>query len=251
MDRGECDPPSDAEIRGSRPVRVARRQLLSMIALGAVGLRWSLPATAQRCASAGIDPRAADEPSPLPYRDLERNSTCAQPPERRIERRIVIEEFFTYNCASCSALDAELAGWQRALPSDAQLVRVPATYSALARRHAEVFYTAKRLGKLDQLHAVLYQAVQRDSGSLDSIEPLATLFSGVGVEPEAFASEFNSPEVYVDVDRAAYLNRRYGVTAAPTLVVGGRYLTTPEIAGSIDAMLAAAAERVAALGRQH
>jgi thiol:disulfide interchange protein DsbA len=247
MHRGKCDPPGDAEARGARPVRLMRRQLLSMIALGTVGLRWSLPATAQRCAAA-IDLGAADQPSPLLYRDLRRASDCAEPTPKR---RIVIEEFFTYDCGSCSALDAALANWQRALPSEARLVRVPAIYSPIARLHAEAFYTAKRLGKLDQLHAALYEAGQRDSPGVDSVEALATLFAGLGVEPQAFASEFNSPEVYVDVERAAYLNRRYGVTGAPALVIGGRYLTTPEIAGSIELMLAAAADRVAVLGRQH
>jgi thiol:disulfide interchange protein DsbA len=243
MDRGECDPPGDAEVRRSA-ARIKRRQLFSTIALTAVGLRWPLPAAAQRCVSA-IDLGAADQPSPLPYRDLERNSNCA---ETR-KRRIVIEEFFTYDCASCSTLDKELVNWRRALPSNVQLVRVPATYNALARLHAEAFYTAKRLDKLDQLDGVLYEAVQRDGRGLSTVEALATLFAGLGVEPQAFASVFNSPEVYVDVERAAHLNDRYGVMSAPALVVGGRYLTTPEIAGSIEVMLSAAADRVAALGR--
>jgi hypothetical protein len=44
------------------------------------------------------------------------------------------------------------------------------------------------------------------------------------------------------------MSRRYGVTGAPALVVGGRYLTSPAIAGSSEAMLAAVADRAAALG---
>ncbi len=206
--------------------------------------------SAQRCATV-IDPGAADEPgAALPYRDLERGVAQACVAVSAHKRRIVIEEFFTYDCARCSALDAALADWQRALPSHAHLVRVPATYSALATLHAEAFYTADRLGKVDQLHTALYEAVQRDGERLDSVEALAAWFAKLGIDRATFASEFDSPEVYVEVERAAYLNRRYGVTTVPALVVGGRYLTTPEIAGSSDAMLAAAAERVAAL-EQH
>jgi hypothetical protein len=54
--------------------------------------------------------------------------------------------------------------------------------------------------------------------------------------------------VYLQVDRASSMSRRYGVTGAPALVVGGRYLTSPAIAGSSEAMLAAVADRAAALG---
>lgn len=164
-------------------------------------------------------------------------------------RRITVEQFFAYDDAASFALTRELADWQRSLPSNVQLVRAPAMHTALARLHAQAFYTAQRLDKLAELDAAFYEdsdAARR----LDSVDALAMLFASFGVEAEAFASEFNSVEVHISLMRAARKSRDYGITAAPALVVGRRYLTTPELAGSAAAMLATAAERVAALSRR-
>ena len=224
----------------SGTVRSTRRQLLATIALAAVALKWPRPATAQlRDCSPATDAQRAG----LPYRDLDYGCAATR------MGRVVIEEFFTYDSADCFALNAELPDWQRALPSNADLVRVPATDSAVARLRAQAFYAATRLGKLDQLHTALYEAVQRDRQRLDSVAALAALFESFGVERDAFASEINSVEVYINVDRAAHQSRWYGVATVPALVIGSRYLTTPEIAGSVEAMLAVAADRVAALGQ--
>lgn len=238
---------------GSGAARMARRRLVSMIALASVGLRWSRPATAQRAP----DCEAVNgQDTPAPYRDLMRGIECQRPINPISEadstrtRRVAIEYFFAYDCPTCYTLDAELADWQRTLPSNARLVRVPATYSALARLHAQAFYTATRLGRVDELHTAFHEAVQRDGQRLDSTRALAMWFESYGVDSEAFANEFNSVEVYVSVSRAEHQNRRYGITVVPALVIGGRYLTTAELAGSNEAMLAAAVERAAAFTRQ-
>ena len=253
MDRDEWDLRRHGGSCVSGAARMARRQLLATMALAAIGLSCSRRAAAQRVADCG----AADDPdASLPYRDLRRGVACAsrlnplgEADSTRV-RRVRIEYFFAYDCATCFALDTELIAWQRTLPRNTQLVRVPATYSALERLHAQAFYTATRLGKVDQLHTALYEALQRDGQRLDTTPALAMLFESSGVDRGVFSSEFNSVEVHIGVYRAEHQSRRYGVTRVPALVIGGRYLTTPEIAGSNEAMLAAAVERVSALGRQ-
>jgi thiol:disulfide interchange protein DsbA len=232
----------------SHTVSIARRKALTALALAAAGLKWSQPATAQ-CRDTSIDPSLARQPgNSLPYRDLRpdppgsSDPRCAPPSARR--GTVVIEEFFTYGCDACSALDEGLADLQRKSTSDIRVVRVPTTDSALARLQARAFFTATRLGKIDRLHEALYEASRSDS----SIEALATLFASAGVERDTFVNELDSLEVYLEVDRASSMSRRYGVTGAPALVVGGRYLTSPAIAGSSEAMLAAVADRAAALG---
>jgi thiol:disulfide interchange protein DsbA len=208
--------------------------------LAAVALCSPEPAGAQ-------DPAApAGRSEALPYRDLMSSADPIRLGGPGPARRVWIVAFFDDDCAGCSALAADLVKWERALPSAARLVRVPATYSATGMFHARAFYTATKLGKLAELRAALGQ---RGGERFESVDELAALFERFGIEREAFADAFDSLEVQIEIDRAAHQTRQYGVTVVPTMVVGARYLTTVEIAGSTEAMLAAARERVEALLR--
>jgi protein-disulfide isomerase len=229
-----------------RGARAVQSRLISNLALAV----WAGVAAVALCSpgpvAAQSPPAPAGRGEALPYRDLMSSADPIRSGGPGAARRVWIVAFFDDDCAGCSALAADLVKWERALPSAARLVRVPATYSATAMFHARAFYTATKLGKLAELRAALGQ---RDGEALESVDDLATLFERLGIEHEAFASAFDSIEVQIEVDRAAHQTRRYGVTVVPALVVGARYLTTVEIAGSTEAMLAAARERVEALLR--
>jgi thiol:disulfide interchange protein DsbA len=254
-------PPMHLEARDSRrpaargdarAASLARRRALWLLALAAAGLRWPQTAIAQ-CRVTSIDPKLARQPgNPLPYRDLRpdppgspADAGCTPSPAR--VRPVLIEEFFSYGCDACSTLDTGLADLQRRLPGGTRLARVPTTDSALARLHARAFFAAVRLRKIDQLQAALYEAARAGGRNGGSIEELAAVFASAGIERDAFANELGSLEVYLELDRAASTSRRYGITAAPAVVVGGRYLTTPAIAGSSEEMIAAVEDRAAAL----
>jgi thiol:disulfide interchange protein DsbA len=228
--------------RGARAVqgRLSSNLALAVWAGVAVVALWS-----PRPVAAQSPPASAGRSDALPYRDL---MSSADPIRSGgpLARRVRIVAFFDDDCAGCSAFDAHLVEWERALPSAARLVRVPATYSAIAMFHARAFYTATKLGKLAELRAALDQ---RGGEPLESVDELAALFESFGIEHEAFAGAFDSLEVQIEIDRAAHQTAQYGVTVVPTLVVGARYLTTVEIAGSTEAMLAAARERAEALLR--
>jgi thiol:disulfide interchange protein DsbA len=105
------------------------------------------------------------------------------------------------------------------------LTRVPSIFYPAAELHARAFYTAAALGKLDAMHAAFYEEIHVRGNRLDSDEALAALFARFGVDGATFARVFDSSEVDEDVRRAVELNRRYRVTATPTLVVAGRYST--------------------------
>jgi thiol:disulfide interchange protein DsbA len=152
--------------------------------------------------------------------------------------RVQVTEFFMWGCGPCFAFETELVRWETAARERVEVVRVPVLFNPLAELHARAFYTAAALGKLDALHPLFYDELHTRGGALDSPAAIAELFARVGVDRRAFDEAFDSREVDAALERAAELSREYGVTATPTLIVGGRYATGPRFAGSLEGMLA-------------
>jgi protein dithiol oxidoreductase (disulfide-forming) len=116
------------------------------------------------------------------------------------------------------------------------LVRVPALFNATARLHAQAFYTAVALDRLDELRAPFFEEIHVRGNPLDTAASIEAFFGRFGVESRAFRDAFNSVGVYRALERAEALNRAYGVDATPSLGINGRYLTDPSMAGSADAV---------------
>jgi thiol:disulfide interchange protein DsbA len=154
--------------------------------------------------------------------------------------RIPVTEFFMFLCFPCYDFEAELAAWYADASSRVALTRVPSLFYPGAELHARAFYTAAALGKLDAMHAAFYEEIHVRGNRLESDDALAALFARFGVDGATFARVFNSPEVDDDVRRAVELNRRFAITATPTMVVAGRY-STRRLA-VVDALVAAVAE---------
>ena len=224
--------------------------IAAAIALAAV-IGWSLrqfgaAAPHATDATGAVDPTAADTPARVArFREGEHYVQLATTrPAPDGADGIVIEEFFMYGCRHCYAFEGRLEQWTVALPQNATLVLVPAIFNPIARLHAQAFYTAEVLGKRE-LHAALYEEVNRNRNPLDSETALEAFFGRFGVDGGTFLAAFESPEVEARVRRAEELNREYMISATPSLVVDRKFLTSPSLAGSAERMLAVADELVA------
>jgi protein dithiol oxidoreductase (disulfide-forming) len=162
--------------------------------------------------------------------------------------RIAVTEFFMWPCFHCYALEADLEAWSERTQSFVALTRVPVVFNAQAELHARAFYTADALGKRDAIHAAFYEEVHTRGNPLASRAALADFFAGFGVDVATFAAVFDSAAIDARVRQAVALAREYDVVAVPTLVVAGRYSTSPSLAGS--AVLAVVDELVAEEARR-
>jgi thiol:disulfide interchange protein DsbA len=223
--------------------------IAATIALAAIGW-WSLPprpADAPRAtdAAGAVDHTVANTPArEQRFREGEHYMQLASTRPPSDADAIVIEEFFMYGCRHCYELESRLEQWTAALPQNARLVLVPAIFNPIARLHAQAFYTAEALGK-HELHPALYEEIHRNRNPLDSEAALEAFFGRFGVDSGTFRAAFESPEVEARVRRAEELNRDYMILATPSLVVDGKFLTSPGLAGSSEEMLAVADDLVA------
>ncbi|WP_026352748.1 thiol:disulfide interchange protein DsbA/DsbL [Solimonas variicoloris] len=151
-------------------------------------------------------------------------------------KRIEVAEFFWYGCPHCYAFEPTLADWEKNKPADVAFVRYPNTLGhPLGLLHSKAYYTAEALNVLPKMHTVLFDALHRDNIPLGSEAQIAALFQrAAGTTPEAFSGTFNGFVVDAQVRNAENLARAYGVTSTPTLVIGGKYMTGPAMAGGLD-----------------
>ena len=153
------------------------------------------------------------------------------PPQRaEASDKIEVREFFWYGCPHCYVLEPYLDNWE--VPEGAEFVRTPATFNALWTTHARVYFVLEGLGRLEELHPVFFEALHKQKLRLDSLPSLAKFFAGYDIPEKKFRQAFQSLLVDAKVRRADALVRGYSLKSVPTFVVGGKYLTSPRMAGN-------------------
>lgn len=148
--------------------------------------------------------------------------------------RVEVSEFFMFGCHYCYAFEPYLEAWSAGKPDSVDLLRVPAIFNALARLHAQAFYTAEALHKSDDLRMPFFEEIHLNGNPLDTEAALAAFFGRFGVDEQTFEDTFNSFAVYAKLRRAEELNRQYRIAGTPSIVVNGKFLTTGAMAGSYE-----------------
>ena len=157
--------------------------------------------------------------------------------------KVEVLEAFWYGCGSCFALDPAIDSWRtKAKPVYVEFVRLPAMWNEALRLQARVFYTAEMLGKLDELHALLFREVNVKGNALDSVEKIGAFFREHGVSTDDFQKAFSSVAVEAKLQRADLLNRRLRIQTTPSLIINGKYKTSVEMAGGEQQLFGLIAE---------
>jgi protein dithiol oxidoreductase (disulfide-forming) len=153
--------------------------------------------------------------------------------------KVEVLEVFWYGCGGCFALDPAIDSWRAKIkPAYVEFVRLPAMWNEALRLQARVFYTAELLGKLDELHALLFREVNVKGNPLESVDKIGAFFREHGVSTDDFQKAFSSVDVESRLQRADVLNRRLRIQTAPTLVINGKYRTSVDMAGGEQQLFA-------------
>lgn len=152
-------------------------------------------------------------------------------------KKVTVEEFFWYGCGHCYAFEPALEQWLAKKPADVDFSRVP---NSLGRPvgilHGKVYYAADSLKLLDKTHRPFFDAIHQQQRPLDT-EASIQAFFGQYILPDVFTGTLTGFAVDSRMRRAEELSKRYGIASTPTLVVGGRYMVNPSMAGGFPQML--------------
>lgn len=140
--------------------------------------------------------------------------------------QVEVLEFFWYGSPQCFALEPYLDAWQKSLPANVVLTRVPATLNPQWDVAARAYYVAVQLGIADRANALIYAAMHVQHLSLGTQSDFQRLFaSQLDVSAQQFNTTWNSLQVAARLAQAKVLAQRYGVTNLPALTVDGKWLT--------------------------
>jgi protein dithiol oxidoreductase (disulfide-forming) len=179
--------------------------------------------------------RAASAAAAAQLRDgVDYQRLSPQQPTSTDSDRVEVAEVFMYGCPACFQFEPYVQQWKDRKADYVDLVPIPAVFDQLARIHAQAYYTAEALGKLDEMHWEFYREIHVNNNLLNTETALARFFDRFGVDEQTFRSTFNSLGVQTRLRRAEDLVRRYRVTGTPTVVINGKYVTMGRMAGSYE-----------------
>jgi len=158
-------------------------------------------------------------------------------------RKIEVVEFFWYECPHCNAFEPALEAWASRLPDDVELRRVPVGFTPRQEVTQRLFYALQLLGRLQgegTLHAKVYDAIHKRWNPPETERQWADFAARHGIDRARFLEVFRSDAVSSLLRKANTWADDAEVEGVPTLVVQGRYSTSPSRAGSRERALSVA-----------
>ena len=157
--------------------------------------------------------------------------------------KVEVAEIFWYGCAHCYDFEQYINGWTEKMPANSRFVRIPATWNPLVKLHAQLYYTeevlvkAGKIAEPEQFRNAVFAEYHRRGNRLASVDSIQELFAKHGVSEDDFTKTWGSFEVSQKVRVADDLQRRYGITGVPAVVVNGKYRSGAAEAGSYPRLL--------------
>jgi thiol:disulfide interchange protein DsbA len=154
--------------------------------------------------------------------------TLAQPqPVQAVGKKVEVIEFFMYHCPHCNALEPQFEQWVKKQGDNIVLKRVHLPFTGANDPEAHLFLTLEALGKLDEMHAKVFKAVHVDRIRLNQDAAIIDWVSKNGIDRATFTSAWNSFGVTTKLRRLPQIVDAYKVDGVPTVVVDGKYQTSP------------------------
>ena len=155
--------------------------------------------------------------------------------------KVEVMEVFSYGCPACDHFQPTMKKLKAALPANAQLVYLPASWNTAENwpTFQRAYLTAKSLGVADKAHDQMFAAIWNAGGelaiqqsgpgsplkkNLPTIEDIARFYQkATGANPADFVAASKSFSVDLKMRQADAQILAMKVPSTPTLVVNGKY----------------------------
>ncbi len=169
---------------------------------------------------------AAARAQPAHYIEGTHYAAIDEPVRTVAPDKIEVIYIFSYGCQHCYNFEPLLDSWVAKLPSDVVFARSPGTLDQMMKTHAQIFYTARELKVLDQIHGDAFNEIHQRRNSLQSPDQIRALFVARGVVAATFDKAWVSFQVSSSVRQSDTRMRACGVRVLPHLIVNGKYRIT-------------------------
>ncbi|HAT39557.1 thiol:disulfide interchange protein DsbA/DsbL [Polynucleobacter necessarius] len=145
---------------------------------------------------------------------------------------VEVIEFFWYGCPHCYDFEPELSAWVKRQPKDVVFRRVPVAFRDDFMPHSQLFYALEAMGKGDALNEKVMYAMHKENKRLLNEKEIADWIASQGIDRNSFLATYRSFAVVSKARAAKQIAEAYRIDGAPTIVMQGKYLTSPSIAGT-------------------
>jgi thiol:disulfide interchange protein DsbA len=190
-------------------------------------MRLSSVVVAAACLFAGVVsvPAFASPASPQNGIDY---VTLAQPqPVQATGKKVEVIEFFMYHCPVCNGLEPGFEEWVKKQGDRILVRRIHMPYTGAADPEAHLFLTLESLGKLDEMHAKVFNAVHQQHIRLNKDDAIIDWVAKNGIDRATFLNAWNSFGVSIKLRQLDKVIAAYRIESVPTLVIDGRFVTSP------------------------
>lgn len=193
----------------------SKRTLLSAAALGLAISFSGLSGAQSPKIEEGFDYRILPTPQPLESKG-----------------KVEVIEFFWYGCPHCYDFEPELNTWLKRQPKDVIFRKVPVAFRDDFMPHSQLFYALEAMGKGDALNDKVMYAMHKENKRLMTENEIADWAASQGIDRNIFLATYRSFAVVSKARAARQMADAYRIDGVPTIVMQGRYVTSPSIAGT-------------------
>jgi len=193
----------------------SKRTLLSAAALGLAISFSGLSGAQSPKIEEGFDYRILPTPQPLESKG-----------------KVEVIEFFWYGCPHCYDFEPELNAWLKRQPKDVIFRKVPVAFRDDLMPHSQLFYALEAMGKGDALNDKVMYAMHKENKRLMTENEIADWVTTQGIDRNTFLATYRSFAVVSKARAARQMADTYRIDGVPTVVMQGRYVTSPSIAGT-------------------
>jgi thiol:disulfide interchange protein DsbA len=172
-----------------------------------------------------------------PYQAGKDYVELTQPVKTADPNKVEVVEMFGYPCPHCNSFEPMLKAWEKQKGEEIDFERIPVVFGRSWEGPARSYYTAELMGKVDETHQAMFDAIHVERKRFRGAEDFADFYESLGVDRGQFLKTYNSFAVNMKLNQGDSKLRSYQVDGVPTLIVNGKYRVTAGMAGSQADML--------------
>lgn len=162
-----------------------------------------------------------------PQNGVEYVTLSAPQPVQAAGKKVEVVEFFAYHCPACNTMEPALNEWVKKQGDKIVLRRVHLPFQGPNDPEAHLYLTLEAMGLLDKMHAKVFHAIHGQRVRLMKDEQIIDWVSKNGIDRAKFLETWNSFGVMTKLRRLPQIQGAYQVNSTPTIVVDGKYQTSP------------------------
>ena len=147
---------------------------------------------------------------------------------------IVVTEVFSYSCNHCYDFEEPLGKWlAQQDPNKVKFERIHVVFARDMINLARAYVASELLGVTESTHEPIFSAIHKNGLRMNREDLLQRLFKNkANIEVDDFKQLFDSSQITQRLSETQGKARVWRIIATPTMVVDGRYTTTPTQATS-------------------